>query len=116
MGASPQTPGVFRIVPMGLNATIRAALGKEPTSAARRRDAPLAKSAAPVALQQSRILRTTAHGCMRHAHETSPHDLTFKIALAIFTNIPQTVPASVTDVVGQFVTDVPVRTANKWGQ
>ena len=59
MGASPQTPGVLRIGPMGLNAAVRAAPGKDPTSAARRREAPLAKSAAPVALQQSRILRIT---------------------------------------------------------
>ncbi len=39
MGASPQTPGVLRIGPMGLNAAVRAAPVKDPTSAARRLDA-----------------------------------------------------------------------------
>jgi hypothetical protein len=51
LGACPQTPGVYRIGPMG-RSTKRSMLRPGPS-------VPLASPAAPVALRQSRILRAT---------------------------------------------------------
>ena len=55
-GRCPQTPGVFRIGPMGLLRRVSRPGGKPCRNT--EASAPLATSAAPVALRQSRILRT----------------------------------------------------------
>jgi hypothetical protein len=84
MGASPQTPGVIRIRPMG-----RKPSGNEPqrqdwpVAAALRHVAPLAKSAAPVALQQSRILRMTLQDRQAEMNKQASPFLTIKIKLVI---------------------------------
>ena len=77
MGASPQTPGVLRIGPMGVE-VIRPGSRRQGHSntSALRQEAPLAKSTAPVALQQSRILRMTPQGQAAGRGKQAPADLT----------------------------------------
>jgi hypothetical protein len=81
-----------------------------PVAAALRHQAPLAKSAAPVALQQSRILRMTPQGREAGRDKQAPPDLILKNKACGPSVLPSETNESVTDVVGQFVTDVPVRT------
>ena len=110
MGASPQTPGVFRIGPMGAGAgRIGPRRQGGPAAAVLRHEAPLAKSAAPVALQQSRILRMTPQGWHARRAKQAPPDLTIMIRACGPPGPPPEPNKSVTDVVGQFVTHVPVR-------
>ena len=76
-GASPQTPGVCRIGPMGADA-MPPGLRRQgrPNTSALRQEAPLTKSTAPVALQQSRILRMTPQGRAAGQGKPAPADLT----------------------------------------
>jgi hypothetical protein len=111
MGASPQTPGVYRMGPMGRKLSgIELPRRDGPVAAALRHEAPLAKSAVPVALQQSRILRMTLQGRQTELDKQTSPFLTAKNKLVIRPNCLQKTNESVTYVVGQFVTHVPVRT------
>jgi hypothetical protein len=80
-----------------------------PVAAALRHQAPLAKSAAPVALQQSRILRMTPQGREAGRDKQAPPGLTAKSKACGPSGPPPETNESVTGVVGQFVTYVPVR-------
>ena len=68
-GRCPQTPGVFRIGPMGLLRRVSRPGGKPCRNT--EASAPLATSAAPVALRQSRILQTMPDSHLKSAQHQS---------------------------------------------
>jgi hypothetical protein len=71
LGASPQTPGVYRMKPRGLMAARFGPRESITPTRGPEAKAPLAKPAAPVALQQSRILRATLDDRFQSADDQS---------------------------------------------